>query len=61
MSTIEALAHNICVINQASAKFDFSVIDAKDALTIKNGIDYVKRLLQIYMDFENGFNPDADK
>lgn len=58
MSKIETLAHNISVINNASAKFDFSVLDPKDALAIKNGIDYVKGLLQIYIDFENGFDPD---
>ena len=60
MSKIETLARNISVIRNASNKLDLSAIDAKDALAIKEKIEYVTELFQVYIDFENGFNPDKE-
>lgn len=60
MSKIETLARNISVIRNASAKFDFSVLDPKDALEIKTGLEYVAGLCQNYIDFESGFDPDKE-
>lgn len=58
MSKIEILARNISAIRYASDKLDLSVIDPRDSLEIKTKIEYVADLLQTYIDFENGFNPD---
>lgn len=60
MSKIETLARNISVIRNASAKFDFSVIDPKEALAIKSRLEQIAGLCQIYIDFENGFDPDNE-
>ena len=60
MSKIETLARNISVIRNASNKLDLSVIDPKEALAIKEGIEYVAGLFQVYIDFENGFDPDNE-
>ena len=60
MSKIETLARNISVIRNASAKFDFSVLDPKDALEIQTWLEYASGLCQCYIDFENGFDPDNE-
>lgn len=57
---IETLARNISVIRNASAKLDLSVIDTKEALAIKEGLEYVAGLFQTYIDFENGLSPDSE-
>ena len=60
MSKIETLARNISVIRNASNKLDLSVIEHKEALAIKEGIEYVAGLFQVYIDFENGLYPDKE-
>ena len=60
MSKIETLARNISVIRNASNKLDLSVIEHKEALAIKEGIEYVAGLFQVYIDFENGLDPDKE-
>ncbi|MBQ8069745.1 MAG: hypothetical protein IJ202_02710 [Bacteroidales bacterium] len=61
MSKIEILARNISVIRNASDGLDLSVISPKDAFAIKEGIEYVTGLFQVYIDFENGFDPDNER
>lgn len=58
MSKIETLSKNISIIRNASEKMDFSVIDPREALRIKTELDEIVELFQIYIDFENGFDPD---
>jgi len=58
MSKIESLAKNITAIRTAMTKFDYSVFTPKDALSIKNGLEWIAELCQIYIDFENGYDPD---
>lgn len=60
MSKIETLAKNVNIIRNAQAKMDLSVIDAKDALGINTALEYIADLLQVYADFENGFDPDKE-
>lgn len=59
MSKIETLAKNISILRNASAKMDYSVIDPKEALRIKTELGEIADLFQIYIDFENGFDPDS--
>lgn len=58
MSKIETLAKNITAIRTATATFDFSVFDPRDALALKEGFELITELCQIYIDFENGYDPD---
>jgi hypothetical protein len=59
MSIIEKLANNASIIRIASAKLDLSVIDPKEASRIKAELAYIADLFQVYIDFENGFDPDG--
>ena len=60
MSKIETLARNISVIRNASDKLDLSVIDTQEAVAIKEKMESLAELFQVYIDFENGFNPDKE-
>lgn len=55
---IETLRNNIHVLNNALATFDFSILDPRDALGIKTQFEDIRMLLDSYMDFELGINPD---
>lgn len=56
MSKIETLAKNISIIRNATSDFDFSHLDPRDALSIKEHLEWITNLCQVYIDFENGFS-----
>lgn len=60
MNKIEVLAKNISIVRNALAKIDFAVIDSKDACGMKKELNWIAELFQIYIDFENGFDPDKE-
>ena len=57
---LKSLEDNSKTLHFLTDFFDFSVYDAKDALLIKKGLEFIQELTQTYIAFENGFNPDEE-